>query len=204
MIRGLRGLAFSASDQGSGVRKVYVEANGSTVVTDIRNCSVIDGFATALSPCPAATSESAAVPTTAPAFVTGPNTVTACVEDLALDGAPNRACQQRQVWVDNACPASAVAGGSALSAGFGREGTETVVVRSDRAGIVRGRVSGVGAGATVCALTRVLLGGQPILVGATATTTADGSYALELPPGAGREVFLHYVVGDDGRRAPWA
>ena len=84
------------------------------LVTDIRNCAVAAGFATALSPCPAATAESAAVPTAAGAFVTGPaNTVTACVEDLALDGAPNRACEQRRVWVDNACPASAVGGGTA-------------------------------------------------------------------------------------------
>ncbi len=196
VVRGVRGLTFAASDQGGGIRKVYAEANGSTVVTDIRNCAVIDGFATALSPCPAATTESLAVPTASPAFATGPNTVTACAEDLALDGFANRACQQRHVWVDNACPASTVAGGVQLSAGFGGDGAETVLVRSDRPGVIRGRVLGAGSGATVCALTRVLVAGQPIVVGATATTAADGSYAIELPPGAGREVFVHYVIGD--------
>lgn len=197
VIRGLRGLAFDAHDEGSGIRKVSVVANTSLVLTDIRNCAVIDGFATALAPCPTTTSESAGVPTTAAGFVTGPNTVTACVEDLALDGAPNRACEQRQVWVDNACPASAVGGGASLSAGFGSTGAQKAVVRSDRPGIVRGRIIGVGAGATVCALTRVLIAGQATVVGATSTTAADGSYAIELPPGAGREVFVHYVVGDE-------
>ena len=100
------------------------------------------------------------MPTATPAFVTGPhNTVTACVEDLALDGAANRACEQRQVWVDNACPASAVGGGTALSAGFGDGGAETRSSPPTRPAVVRGRVAGAGAGATVCALTRVLIDG---------------------------------------------
>ena len=125
VVRGVRGLTFAASDVGSGIRRVYVEGNGAVLVTDVRNCLVADGFATALSPCPGTTTESAAVPTASSAFVTGPeNTVTACVEDLALDGTPNRACEQRRVWVDNACPSSAVGGGIAIHAAFG-EGGET-------------------------------------------------------------------------------
>lgn len=196
VVRGVRGLAFSATDQGSGIRKVQVEANGQTLATDIRNCLVADGYATALSPCPAATAESAAVPTAGAAFATGPNTVTACVEDLALDGAANRACEQRSVWVDNACPASPVDGGDALSAGFEAGDTETLV-RSDQVGVVRGRLAGALAGASVCALTRVLAEGSPIVVAAVATTAPGGGYAIELPPGPSREVFVHHVVGDE-------
>ncbi len=196
VVRGVRGLTFAASDVGSGIRRVYVEGNGAVLVTDVRNCLVADGFATALSPCPGTTTESAAVPTASSAFVTGPeNTVTACVEDLALDGTPNRACEQRRVWVDNACPSSAVGGGIALHAAFG-EGGETGTTVSDRPATVRGRVAGAGAGAAVCALTRVLIEGQPVVVGATALTRADGSYELELPPGPSREVYVHHVVGD--------
>jgi len=197
VIRGTRGLAFAASDVGSGIRKVFVEGNGTVLVTDIRNCLVADGFATALRPCPAATFESAAVPTSSSGFATGPwNTVTACVEDLGLDGAPNRVCEQRHVWVDNACPSSAVGGGTAVSAGFADGSAATAAVASDRSGFVRGRIAGAGAGATVCALTRVLIAGRPIVVGATATTGPDGSYAIELPPGPSREVYVHYAVGD--------
>ena len=106
--------------------------------------------------------ESAAVPTADSAFVTGPgNTVGACVEDLALDGAPNRVCERRRVWVDNACPASAVGGGAQLGAGFGDGGAVESLVASDRRTLIRGRLTGAGAGATVCALTRVLADGQP-------------------------------------------
>ncbi len=197
VVRGLRGLSFSASDAGSGIRKVYVEGNGVSLATDLRNCWLVAGYAAALSPCPMTTTESAAVPTTHRAFATGPNTVTACVEDLALDGTPNRACEQRPIWIDNACPGSSIGGGTELSAGFSDGAASTGLADSDQTAIVRGRVEGVGAGATVCALTRVQVGGAPIIVGATATTGPAGSYAIELPPGASRDVFIHYVVGDD-------
>jgi hypothetical protein len=197
VIRGVRGLAFGATDAGGGIRKVSVVANGVELVTDIRNCAVAGGFATALSPCPLATTESAAIPTAGEAFVTGPdNVVSACVEDLATDGFANRTCEPRQVWVDNACPASGVGGGSAVSAGFGASGAATGAALSDRSATVHGVVSGAGAGATVCALTRVARDGEPIVAAATATTAADGSFALALPPGPSREVFVHYVVGD--------
>ena len=42
----------------------------------------------------------------------------------------------------------------------------------------------------------MLIDGRPIVVGATATTRADGAYAIELPSGPSREVYVHYVVGD--------
>ena len=171
-------------------------ANGTLLVTDVRNCALAAGYATALRPCPGQTGESAAVPTAHSAFVTGPNTVTACADDLALDGAANRACQDHTGWVDNACPGSAVAGGTALSAGFGADGGASVTVRSDRRAMVRGRLGGVGAGATICALTRTHSPGAPIVVGATTTTGADGVFAIELPPGPSRDVFVHYADGD--------
>jgi hypothetical protein len=197
VIRGTRGLTFAGADAGGGIRTVYVEGNGALLVTDVRNCAVADGFATALSPCPLSTTESAAVPTAAAAFTTGPgNAVTACVEDLALDGFPNRTCESRRVWVDNACPASAIGGGSALTAGFGDGTAVEGLAASDKPNLVRGVVTGAPAGATVCALTRVAADGEPIVVGATATTAADGSYAIELPPGPTREVYVHYVAGD--------
>src|SRR4029079_10186441 len=69
-------------------------------------------------------------------------------------------------------------------------------VASDRSAFVRGRIASAGAGATVCALTRVLIAGRPIVVGATATTGPGAFYAIELPPGPSREVYVHYAVGD--------
>jgi hypothetical protein len=196
VVRGVRGLTFDAHDAGGGIRIVHVEANGVRLVTDVRNCALAGGYATALSPCPLTTSESAVVPTADPAFATGPNAVAACATDLALDGPANRACEQRWVWVDNACPGSAVGGGTALGAGFGPDAAATTTVRSDRRAVIRGRLAGAGAGATICALTRTHIANSPIVVAATATTGADGAYALELPPGPSRDVFVHYAHGE--------
>jgi hypothetical protein len=193
VVRGVRGLTLAAGDTGGGIRTVTLRANGILLSTDVRNCAVVDGFATALRPCPAATTGSLAVPTAHAAFATGPNPITACVEDLALDGFPNADCERRALWVDNVCPASAVDGGMRVEAAFapGRDR-----VRSDETGLVSGRVPGAGAGATVCALSRDRVAGAPIVVAATATTDAEGSYEIELPPGPSRDVFVHYVVGD--------
>ena len=52
------------------------------------------------------------------------------------------------------------------------------------------------AGATVCALTRTLVAGAPVVVGATALSGPGGAYSLELVPGAGRDVFVHVATGD--------
>jgi hypothetical protein len=198
VVRGVRGVGFAATDAGAGIRRVFVEANGALLANDLRNCALAAGFATALSPCPATTSEAVAVPTAHSAFATGPgNVVRTCVEDLALDGAPNRTCERRELWVDNACPGSPVAGATELSASF--SGGMSGVVRSDEQGVVRGRLGGpAGAigGATVCALTRDRVAGAPVVVAATASAAPDGSYELRLPPGPGREVFVHHVSGE--------
>jgi hypothetical protein len=196
VVRGVRGLSFDAVDAGGGVRAVGVAANGALLSIDVRNCALAAGFATALTPCPPATSEFAAVPTAHAAFATGPNTVTACAEDLALDGPANRSCEERTVWVDNACPGSRVGGGTALRAGFGADGADSVTVRSDRRAVIRGRLTGAGAGATVCALGRARTLDAPIVVAATATTDAGGDFAIELPPGPGRDLYVHYADGD--------
>ena len=90
VIRGVRGLTFAAADVGSGIRKVDVEGNGVVMATDVRNCAVAAGFATALTPCPTTTTESAGGAAPAAGRVTGPaNRVSGCVEDRARDGDTN-------------------------------------------------------------------------------------------------------------------
>lgn len=196
VVRGERGLAFEATDAGGGVRRVTVEANGRVLVDDARNCALAAGFATALRPCPGATAESAAVPTAAGAFATGPNTVSACAEDLALDGAPNRTCEQFEIWVDNACPASPAPPASELTARFAPGPKSAATVRSDRRATIRGRLTGSGAGALVCVLTRDALAGSPVVVAAVTTAAPDGTYAVRLPAGPSRDVFVHQAVGE--------
>ena len=194
VVRGTRGLSFDAADSGSGIRRVWAEANGATLATDVRNCALAAGFATALRPCPQATSHTTEIPTASAAFVTGPNTVAGCAEDLALDEAANVTCAPVAIWVDNACPSSAVAGGRTLDA---RLVAGASPVRSDRSAEIRGRLVGAPGGATVCALTRDALVGAPVVVAAVASTAGDERFALELPSGPSREVFVHYASGDE-------
>ena len=135
----------------------------------------------------------------------GPNTVTACVEDLALDGAANRACEQRQVWVDNACPASAVAGGIGAQRRLRRRGAERPRCARTGRRSSAGGVAGAGAGATVCALTRVRLAGaadRGRRHGDDRRPTA--SYAIELPPGAEPRGLRPLRRRRPGRRPPRA
>jgi hypothetical protein len=197
VVRGTRGLAFAAADRGGGVRRVSVTANGTELASDVRNCEVADGFATALTPCPRTTTGSWSVNTAALSFATGPNQVGACASDLALDSTPNRDCTEHKVWVDNVCPASSQ-GGTELTARF-KGGRDRALIRSNRSARVQGRLLGPNAdavaNAAVCALTRVARDGSPVVVARTAATDARGRYELALPRGASRRLFIHHVHG---------
>ncbi len=195
--RGTRSLAYRGSDRGGGVRRVSLAVNDTEVASDVRNCELADGFATALSPCPATVAGGWSVNTAAAAFDTGPNRIAACASDLALDGSPHRDCDRRRVWVDNVCPASTVAGAQ-LTARF-RRGGDRATIRSDRPASIEGRVLDEGgqpvSSATICALTRVALYDSPVLVARTASTDDEGRYRLALPRGASRRVFVHHIHG---------
>jgi hypothetical protein len=197
VVRGIRTLSFDASDKGGGLRRVSAEVNGTEVAADVRNCALADGFATALSPCARVTDGTWSVNTARAEFVTGPNAVSACASDLALDSTANRDCERRTVWVDNVCPASTGPAGR-ISARFSGAG-ERALVRSDLSAALEGRVLGSSgepaSDETVCALTRVATERALVVIAETATTDDDGRYRLKLPPGASRDVFVHHVAG---------
>jgi hypothetical protein len=197
VVRGPRTLAFTATDRGGGVRRVSVEANGAMLGGAVRECDLNGRSTTRLVPCPLSTTEVRSVATTHPAFVTGPNTVSACAEDLALGGLANRSCEGRSVWVDNVCPASRHAAARLRAAFVG--GGEHAVVRSDRGPMLAGRLTDRSGqpvrGATICVLSRVRRHGAPVKIAVTEPTDADGRYAVELPPGPNREIFVHHAHG---------
>ena len=119
VIRARGGWPSRPATSAAASARSFVEGNGSLLVTDVRNCLVAAGFATALRPCPAGTFESAAVPTSSSAFVTGPRTRSRPASRTWRSTAPRTApASSDSVWVDNACPSSTVGGGTAVSAGF--------------------------------------------------------------------------------------
>lgn len=205
-IRGERTVGFEVADQGGGVREVELQVNGEPVFADDLGCQLNQDFATALQPCAAQASRTVSMPTSAGPFRTGENEITACGADLALDGIPNRDCKEREVFVDDICPTSAVGAGSNLTASF-RKGKARIKVTSNQRPRLKGRLTtggpyseggsaGVG-GATICAITRVQLGGEPYVVAKTATTRDNGKYRMRLPAGANRNVYVHRVFGEE-------
>ena len=188
-----RRVALRAADDGGGVRRLELRVNGELVRDDVRDCQLSAGVATALQPCAPEALATATLATSSPPFATGANQVRLCASDLAVNGNPNSACANADVFVDDLCPSSSVAAGSRLSGRFAGDG-RTVTVRSDRRVAVEGALtsdSGDGIrGAKVCALTRALAPGEPYRVADVAKTRGDGTYKLRLPPGASREVFV--------------
>ena len=96
-------------------------ATASLLVTDVRNCAVAAGFATALQPCPAAhrrvrRGADRRLSLRHRARTTGQRPASRTWRSTAPRTA---SASSDSVWVDNACPSSAVGGGTAVSAGFG-------------------------------------------------------------------------------------
>lgn len=109
--RGSGNLGATASDQGSGVRRLELSVNGRSVPpTRTVPCDVIPGSAKVrrMRPCPPAYSVEAAADTAAPPFVDGPNALRVCAYDYGSGAEPG--CSSRTVYVDNSPPVLAFAG----------------------------------------------------------------------------------------------
>ena len=114
---GTESLAVSASDSGSGVSRIEVEANGSTAAERAFDCETIAGteLVRRLRPCASDEVVSFDVDTASGPFHEGANTVDVCVEDFG-QGSVNRTCTRRTINVDNSGPGAPrnlrVAGGT--------------------------------------------------------------------------------------------
>lgn len=199
VVRGSRSVTLGASDRGGGVRRLWFEANGSVLATRLQDCGALGtGFSTRLVPCPSTTTAALPISTAHRAFATGPNAIALCAEDLALFGTPNRSCVRRRVWVDKLCPPSTQRP-ARLEAWFAG-GAGRTVVASNRRALVSGRLTDEGgapvSGAGVCALTRVQRNGSAVRLAAVRRTDGDGRYAIPLPSGPSRSVFVHHATTD--------
>ena len=202
VVRGNRSLSVAVTDQGGGVSELDTTVNGKPVDHKTFDCPALDqAVATALRPCPGEADREISLDASSAPFATGSNEVEACSSDLALDGVANRTCANEHVFMDDLCPDSEVGGGSELTASF-RHGKDRVRLSSKRAPRLHGKLttgSGVAVGgATICALTRVQLAGEPYVVAATAGTEADGKYRMLLPARASRDVFVHRMFNNEG------
>lgn len=187
--RGTRTLEAIASDEGSGLWRVFLHVNGEPVAARSLDCALRQGVATRLRPCPRAAEPSFDLDTAGSPFRQGPNRLRACTLDYATASDRNRDCATRRVRIDNACPVDAGSEAGRLEARIA--GGKRAISHGEPARLV-GRLvddSGSGiAGAEVCVATRVDLHGARERVVATPTTSPGGQFEARLEPGPSREV----------------
>jgi hypothetical protein len=93
----------SASDDGGGISRTYLEVNGTKTSGVVHTCNVVSGtgigtsgiVANTLTPCPPSVNDTFAVNTRVAPFKRGDNSVRACVDDyadLAAGSQPNTTC----------------------------------------------------------------------------------------------------------------
>ena len=196
--RGDQALEVNALDAGAGVRSVSVELNGQPLASRVLECSVKDGVAIRLRPCPRNATPRFEVDTAAAAFRQGPNELRVCASDFAPEATANHTCETRTVRVDNACPIPAITG-AVLRARFKGEGTRTTT-RSDEPTTVIGSLADAGGqpvrNAEVCIATRIdTTEGPPERVLATPATGPDGRFRTRIPAGPSREVRVAHWRG---------
>ena len=193
--RGTEGLEATATDGGSGVRRVYVEVNGQPASARTLGCQLAHEIALRLRPCPGDATVSLPANTTADPFRQGPNVVRTCAVDLAQRTDANRRCRTSRVRVDNACPVDGAGERGRIHArlsGLGHFG----ILPADRAATVAGRLvdedgGGIGA-AEVCVGTHTRGHDAAEQIVATPRTDGEGRFSVRLPSGPSREIRVAY------------
>jgi 5-hydroxyisourate hydrolase-like protein (transthyretin family) len=201
VIRGVEGLQVVATDSGGGARAVTVLVNGLySRGADFCPPNHNGGY-TALRPCPDSSSQHLAVDTQRdPGWTNGPNDVLICSSDAG--GNTSAPCIRRTVQVDNSCPGSGGTAASDLDAGADVAGQlkAQTLVTSKVQPVVRGSLRDDGgnpvAGATVCVYETIDLPDASRQLVSTATTQANGRFAMRLDAGPSRRLDLVYRFND--------
>jgi hypothetical protein len=189
--RGIRILQASADDDGSGVRRLFVEVNNRPSMTKKSDCATTKGIALRVTPCPATAEHGFDVDTTAPWFRQGPNQIRVCAVDYAPSTDRNRGCQTQRVRVDNKCPVDSGTTDGRVEARIARANPGRPIAYGTPARVV-GRLVGANGDAVgdaeVCVAARVRVPKWPERVIATPRTDRDGRFEVRIPPGPNREV----------------
>jgi hypothetical protein len=184
-------LQATATDDGAGVRRLFVEVNDRPSLTKKSDCAVAQEIALRLRPCPRTADAGFGVDTTAPAFHQGPNRLRVCAIDYSPTTDRNRGCTSQRIRVDNECPVDSGTAGGRVEARIARAHPRRPIPYGKRARVVGRLVDDDGdpvVGAEVCVATRVELPDFAEHVVATPETGRDGQFEARLPAGANREV----------------
>jgi hypothetical protein len=191
--RGTRTLTTSSTDDGSGIRRVFLAVNRQPVGARRLDCFLRRRIALRLRPCPATPNLDFTLDTAAGPFRQGPNGVRVCVLDWAPTNDRNRACSTSRVRVDNECPVDGGAEPATIEArieGLGSRGSVRHGETAHVAGQLLAEAGGPVAGAEICVATRVDLHDAVERVVATPTTDSQGRFNTTLEAGPSREVRI--------------
>jgi hypothetical protein len=197
---GAQSVSFDASDDGSGVYRAIVVANGDDAAAVAGDCDLGDGFALSFRPCPGSFADTIPVNTAAPPWRNGGNRVKLCVEDYS---AGSRVCTgATDVRVLNGCaasPAPPLGVGRTMELGWpGQRGV--VRSRQGRARKATARLFGQTgeplAGAAICFSRSIPTdkAAKERVIEPGAVTGADGRAAVEVRGHSSRAVWATYWV----------
>jgi hypothetical protein len=190
--RGTLAASYAASDVGAGVHSVTVAVNGSQAAVASQSCSVTQGRAMRLAPCPTSVSGSISLDTTRPPWQQGLNQTRFCVSEYADSNAAQTCSAGPDVRVDNACPINGTEGviGFEQLRFEGRkagDGTTTYGQGVKLTGRAVDAADNPVAGTELCLGQRIDLGSYtPESVVRVATTNDNGRFAIGLPSGPSR------------------
>lgn len=201
-LRGPQTVQVAAADQGAGLQSIQVIVNGKGAAGDdlSASCNPLPGALTSrMAPCPPSMSKTYTLDTAAAPFHEGLNTVSVCAFDYAQTGTPNSVCDSHEVLVNNTCPASPVAGGSTLTAGFAGNKRKDRTLSFHHKSLIRGRLTDASgqavAGAQVCIQAHTDLAGRTFHLVATTTTNQNGGWTYKTNRGPSRIFRVGYRYG---------
>jgi hypothetical protein len=190
VLAGTHGVAFTASDVGSGLQRAVIEVDGRVAAVQTFGCGPPY---TATLPCPLMQSGTVALDTSS--LFDGAHSVRVLVQDATQSNAivfgpfSIRTANAPTTCAPGAAPGVTVA-------------TRSRTIAYGARASVRGRVAGAGAGATVRVFSRIARAGEPTtLTATTLTTDAAGSFSYRVPRGPSRELrFATRGAGDTAYR----
>ncbi|MEO7197749.1 MAG: hypothetical protein ABIZ50_04680 [Solirubrobacterales bacterium] len=191
-VKGLKGLALSASDRGSGLAGYSVAVNGQDASAGtFGQCLVSDGVPVALAPCPSSGLGAVALDTGQAPFQNGLNDLDVCVSDFA----GSETCAKRQINVDRICPVNEDRAVTKLAGvGFNRK-TPSFGKRVKLVGRAVGSEGKGRRSVRVCVTQSTGPNGQETLIG-TPKTNGKGHFEVKLARGASRSFRIAAWQGD--------
>lgn len=192
---GGQSVAFTASDSGSGVRRVVVNANGQPAGEAGGDCVIGNGFGLTFKPCDSSVNGEVALNTAGAPWHSGINKVQTCVEDYSGEVTCSKASKVR---VLNGCATSG-APAQTLELEWPGKRNAATQARQGRARHAVANLYGANgtplAGAAVCLSRSIPDGrGRERVMEPGALTGADGSIAVKVRGASSRTVYATYWI----------